>query len=82
MAVASDAKREGRLCDGRYMTCPRCRAKQDILAFIPMATIEEFQDELNPIYKCKLCRWIFSPSLTIKELQMMFGILESEESNG
>lgn len=82
MAVASDAKREGRLVDGRHMTCPRCRETQDILAFIPMAIIEEFRSELNPIYKCKLCHWIFSPALTIEELKLMFGIFESEESSG
>lgn len=78
MAVTSDVKRGGRLVDGRFMTCPRCRKKQDILAFIPMETIEEFRHELNPIYKCKICRWVFSPALTIEELKMMFGIFESE----
>lgn len=80
MAIASDAKRGGRLLDGRFMTCPRCRTKQDVLAFIPMETIEEFRSELNPIYKCRLCHWIFSPALSIEELKLMFGIFESEES--
>lgn len=79
MAVASDAKRGGRLIDGRFMTCPRCREKQDVLAFIPMAIIEEFRHELNPIYKCRECHWIFSPALTIEELKLMFGISESED---
>jgi len=81
MAVATDVKPSGRLIDGRYMTCPRCRQKQDILVFVPMAIIEEFKDELNPIYKCPICRWVFSPALTIEELKMMFGIFESEKTD-
>ena len=82
MAVASDAKRGGRLLDGRYMTCPRCRVKQDVLAFVPMEVIEEFRRELNPIYKCRQCRWIFSPALSLEELKLIFGVFESEESSG
>jgi len=77
MAVATDPKRRQRLIDGRYMTCPRCREKQDVLRFVPMGIIEEFKDETNPIYKCPECRWVFSPSLTIAEWRMM---LDSEES--
>jgi uncharacterized Zn finger protein len=79
MAVAPDAKRRERLIDGRYMTCPRCREKQDILRFIPMGIIEEFQDETNPIYKCPECRWVFSPALTLSEFRALVETFESRE---
>lgn len=78
MAVAADAKRRERLINGRHMTCPRCREKQDILRFIPMGMIEEFQDETNPIYKCPLCRWVFSPALTLDEFRAMIETFQSE----
>jgi hypothetical protein len=56
--------------------------KQDVLAFVPMEVIEEFRRELNPIYKCRQCRWIFSPALSLEELKLIFGVFESEESSG
>ncbi len=49
------------------MRCPRCKEKHDILAYVPMAQIEEFADETNPIYKCPDCRWIFSPAPHVLE---------------
>ena len=40
----TDAKRRPRreplISDGRYMTCPRCREKQDILMYVPMGQVE------------------------------------------
>ena len=51
-----------KLIDGRFMVCPRCKRKQDILQFVPMMTIEEYAHEVCPIYKCSLCKWLFAPS--------------------
>jgi hypothetical protein len=50
------------------MRCPRCKELQDILAFIPLDQIVEFCDETNPIYKCQLCSWIFSPAPRSREI--------------
>lgn len=80
MSVAPDAKRGHRLIDGRFMTCPRCRAQNDVLRYVPMGIVEEFKRECNPIYKCPVCRWVFSPALTIEELKAMFAPSEIEES--
>lgn len=78
--MASDAKRrENRLIDGRYMQCPRCREKNDVLRFVPMGIIEEFAHETNPIYKCPKCRWVFSPTLTIEELRSFLSINTERE---
>ena len=66
MASTKRRDRES-LIDGRYMTCPRCREKLDILRFLPMGQIEEFLAETNPIYKCPLCRWVFSPACDVEE---------------
>jgi uncharacterized C2H2 Zn-finger protein len=75
MAVIPDAKRRERipLVEGRQMRCPRCKAQNDILRYVPMGMIEEYVDETNPIYKCPECRWIFSPALTPAELIASFG---------
>jgi rubredoxin len=61
----ADAKRRTNslIVDGRFMRCPRCRVEQDVLAYIPMETIEEFRSETVPVYKCPKCRWIFAPTL-------------------
>jgi uncharacterized Zn finger protein len=80
MAVATDAKRRERLIDGRYMTCPRCREKQDVLRYVPMGIIKEFASETNPIYKCPGCRWVFSPALTMEEIKMI-AATNSEEAD-
>lgn len=79
MAVASDAKRRNRLIEGRFMQCPRCRVKNDVLRFVPMGIVEEFALETNPIYKCPECRWVFSPSLTIEELRALLTVSNSEQ---
>lgn len=86
MAV-TDAKRRHRqasseshrLIDGRNMRCPRCRRLNDILRYPPMARVEEFAAETNPIYKCPECRWVFSPALTENELRLFFGHEPLEE---
>ncbi len=44
------------------MTCPRCKKGYDILAYVPLRMIEEFEEETTPIYKCPGCRWIFAPA--------------------
>lgn len=80
MSTTSDAKRRERLIDGHLMKCPRCRAKNDILRYVPMGIIEEFATETNPIYKCPECRWVFSPALTIEELKTMFGIHDDDQT--
>lgn len=50
------------------MTCPRCKKDYDILRYVPLMQIQEFAGETNPIYKCPVCRWIFSPSPHIVEV--------------
>lgn len=49
------------LMSGTKMYCPRCKKRQDILTFVPLALIEEFSAETVTIYKCSLCRWLFAP---------------------
>lgn len=88
MAVTSDAKRGEQnsarkkppLIEGRYMRCPRCKAKHDVLRFIPMGVIEEYEDETNPIYKCPSCRWVFSPALTEDELRAYLSLGQKQDS--
>jgi uncharacterized protein with PIN domain len=90
MTVASDAKREEqatprkpRLVEGRFMRCPRCKRKHDVLRFVPMGVIEEYVDETNPIYKCPSCRWVFSPALTLSELSQLLEMMNrNSEGNG
>jgi uncharacterized C2H2 Zn-finger protein len=70
MPVA-DAKRpeNSLIVEGRYMRCPRCKKTHDILRYVPMGQIEEFQTETVPVYKCPSCRWIFAPVLdSLKEI--------------
>jgi hypothetical protein len=50
-----------KLMAGTQMNCPRCKRRQDILAFVPLALIEEYADQTCVIYKCSLCRWLFAP---------------------
>jgi hypothetical protein len=50
-----------RLIVGGKMHCPRCKKLQPVLSFMRMEESPEFEDETNPIYKCSLCKWIFSP---------------------
>jgi hypothetical protein len=75
VATVTDAKRrpqrEPLITDGRYMTCPRCRDKQDILRYVPMGQIEEFKEETMPVYKCPSCRWIFAPAQNAREDSML-----------
>lgn len=57
---------------GSQMRCPRCKELHQILQYKPMETIKAFENELNPIYKCRPvnpsdatwrgCGFIFSPS--------------------
>ena len=70
MSVASDLHRTSRipLIEGRRMRCPRCKNLHDILKYVPLMEIEEFQAETNPIYKCPKCRWMFSPAPHILEV--------------
>ncbi len=65
-----NAKRRKRtpLIRGSKMVCPRCKEEHNILAYVPLMQIEEFEDETNPIYKCPLCRWMFSPTIHVEEL--------------
>lgn len=50
-----------RLINGTRMTCPRCRASNDVLRFVPLEQVDEFQGETAPIYKCPECRHLFAP---------------------
>lgn len=58
------------LIEGTKMRCPRCKAQHNILAYVPLMEIEEFQEETNPIYKCPSCRWMFSPAFHLSELSV------------
>lgn len=68
----TDAKQREPLIVGSKMRCPRCKELRQILQYKPMETIVAFEEELNPIYKCrpvnpseaswKGCGFIFSPS--------------------
>ncbi len=57
-----------KLIEGHKMRCPRCKELQDILAFRPLIQIQEFISETNPIYKCAICNWMFSPGPDLSEL--------------
>ncbi len=59
-AIVSD-KDLKRLIVGSKMHCPRCKKLQPVLSFMRMEESPEFESETNPIYKCSLCKWIFSP---------------------
>lgn len=43
------------------MICPRCRAEDDILRYVPLLQAKEYEHETVPIYKCPACRWVFAP---------------------
>jgi len=49
------------------MTCPRCKNAHDVLQYMALMMIEEYEDETHPIYKCPQCRWLFSPAEHISE---------------
>lgn len=53
---------------GNKMRCPRCKKLNNILAYVPLMEIEEFQEETNPVYKSPCCRWIFSPAPHVSEI--------------
>lgn len=42
------------------MKCPRCKKLHDVLQYIRLETIEEFQTQTVPCYKCPSCKWIFA----------------------
>ena len=50
------------ILSGRNMTCPRCKVEQELLHFIPLKKIEEYDESTMTIYKCPLCRWLFAPA--------------------
>ena len=60
------------LIEGRFMRCPRCRRKFDILAFKALEMPQEFKRDLTPVYKCPKsaldengehgCGFLFAPS--------------------
>lgn len=80
MESVADAKRsaeERLIVDERHMRCPRCREVQDVLSFIPMGVIEAFSTETNPIYKCRLCHWAFSPREAPSEVGLYSTILRA-----
>jgi hypothetical protein len=45
-----------------------------------MGVVEEFADETNPIYKCPLCRWVFSPALTLDEFRAMVEAFQTRDT--
>lgn len=53
---------------GNSMHCPKCMKVSNVLAFRPLRIAENFQDEQNPIIKCPLCGWVFSPRMSLEEL--------------
>lgn len=44
------------------MTCPRCKRPHDVLQYIRLMTIEEYELETVPIYKCPDCKFMFAPA--------------------
>lgn len=60
-------RRKSPLISGRFMTCPRCKNAHDVLQYMALMMIEEYEDETHPIYKCPQCRWLFSPAEHISE---------------
>lgn len=61
MRPVPNTKRREPISDGRRMTCPRCKKKHDILAYVPLKMMESFAEECAAIYKCPSCRWLFAP---------------------
>jgi rubredoxin len=62
MTELASKRRQKKLIDGRYMTCPRCKKQHDVIQYVPLETIEEFAAETTPCYKCPSCKWIFAPA--------------------
>jgi hypothetical protein len=44
------------------MICPRCKRPHDVLQYVPLMQIPEFEAETATVYKCPTCRWIFAPA--------------------
>ena len=65
------AEGPSRLIVGGKMHCPRCRRLQSVVAYRPLRMTEHFSDELNPILRCPSCNWLFSPALTLQELEQI-----------
>jgi len=55
------------------MVCPRCKKEHDLLLYVPLRMIEEFEQETTPVYKCPSCRWIFAPADRIIQ-QVLIGM--------
>jgi rubredoxin len=47
---------------GSEMRCPRCKRFHNILEYIPLMQIEEFERDTTPVYKCPACKWVFAPA--------------------
>jgi len=50
------------ILQGRNLICPRCKRSQDLLTYVPLMEIEEFQHDTTPVMKCSSCKWIFALS--------------------
>lgn len=50
------------------MRCPRCKRKQNVLEYVPLMLIEEFENQTATIYKCPKCKWLFAPSVDLKDV--------------
>lgn len=57
------------LLDGRFLTCPRCKVKADILTYVPLQEIPEYAAQTQPIYKCKNCKFLFALSNTYESFK-------------
>lgn len=74
-AQAAPSTQSEPLLSGGKLRCPRCKRYQDPLRFERFDQIEEYEDETNPIVKCPVCRWIFSPGPSNAELAAMLQAL-------
>jgi hypothetical protein len=54
---------------GTRMHCPRCMRLQNVIAYRPLQTADNFVAEQANILKCPTCGWLFAPRISLDELQ-------------
>jgi hypothetical protein len=65
----TNAKRRTQpLFEGTKLRCPRCKDLHNLLAYVPLMEIEEYQEDTVPIYKCPSCRWMFALAPRFQEV--------------
>lgn len=68
------------LLNGRFLTCPRCKQEASVEEYLRLGEAEEFKTETVPVYKCPMCKWIFSLAVPNDLYEKLTELLSSTQS--